>query len=122
MSFTIRRCERYTNWEATEPVSLNPEDFRDISFPFKGDGEEAFLRYIQSLEGSAPVVWYSIAEELKSRDRVDACDALTNLFEGDMSLYSSTTDKYGDFWLDSGEVNEDYRKWGGFKVNHTTRG
>jgi hypothetical protein len=37
-----------------------------------------------------------------------------------MTIYSSSTENEGTFWFDSGEVNEEYTKWGGFKVNHTT--
>lgn len=118
MSYTLRKCERYTNWEATEGVELNPEDFRDISFPYEGETEEEFLHYIEEMELDWD--WYEICDELENLDRLEAADALAMLFEGEMTVYSSTTDNEGTFWFDSGEVNEEYTKWGGFKVNHTT--
>jgi hypothetical protein len=42
------------------------------------------------------------------------------LFEGDMEIYSSTTDKYATEWFDIGEVDSEYSKYGGFNGRHNT--
>ena len=49
MSYTLRKVERYTNWEATKPVTLNPEDFKTLSFPFEGETEQEFAQYIHDM-------------------------------------------------------------------------
>ena len=40
MAYQLRKVERYTNWEATEAVTLNPDDFTTLSYPYSGDTEE----------------------------------------------------------------------------------
>ena len=117
MSYTLRKVERYTNWEATKPVTLNPEDFKTLSFPFEGETEQEFAQYIHDMYYED---WYELADELEEQGKMEAADALAILFEGDMEVYSSTTDKEEVAWIDSGEVDPEYTKWGGFKVNcHT---
>ena len=72
--FQIRKCERYTNWEATNIVDLNPEEFLTIpEFPYKGDvnSEKDFVEYIHELYMED---WYEICDQLEASDRTDlAC-------------------------------------------------
>lgn len=119
MNYFIRKAERYTVWEATEPVALNPEDFKTISFPFTGNSEEDFVNYIDKIYMEED--WYEIADELEQKGFKEAANALSNLFEGEASIYSDTRHNSADEWLDIGEPNEAYRKMGRFKVNHHTR-
>ena len=51
---------------------------------------------------------------------MDSADALSTLFEGEMEIYSSTTEKEEDAWMEVGEVNEEYSKYGGFNSSFTT--
>lgn len=117
--YTLRRVERYTNWEATKPVQLNPEAFRLLTVvdPYEGESEEDFVNYIDRLYQED---WYEIYDELEELDYIDTADALASMFEGDMEIYSSTTDKYSQEWFDIGEEDETYRKMGGFNVKHST--
>lgn len=115
--YTLRKCERYTNWEATEGVNLNPEDFRDLEFPYSGETELDFANYIQELYFED---WYEIADELEELGRTETADALSLLFEGDMEIYSSSTDHSATEWFDIGEVNPEWRKYGGFEPRHST--
>ena len=62
MSYTLRKVERYTNWEATKPVTLNPEDFKTLSFPFEGETEQEFAQYIHDMYYED---WYELADELE---------------------------------------------------------
>lgn len=112
MAYQLRKVERYTNWEATEAVTLNPDDFTTLSIPYGGSTEEEFMNYIQELYYED---WYEICEELEALDYMKAADALSTLFEGEMEVYSSTTDKEEDMWVEVGEVDEEYSKYGGFK-------
>ena len=119
MAYQLRKVERYTNWEATEAVTLNPDDFTTLTTPYSGKTEEEFMNYIQELYYED---WYEICEELEELGNMDSADALATLFEGEMEIYSSTTEKEEDMWVEVGEVNEDYSKYGGFKSNFNTMG
>jgi hypothetical protein len=115
--YQLRKCERYTNWEATEAVDLNPEDFRDLSFPYEGEDEEAFVNYIQEFYYED---WYELCDELEESGKTEAADAIASLFEGDMEIYSSTTDKTETMWFDIGEADPSWTKYGGFNAKFNT--
>jgi len=117
MAYQLRKVERYTNWEATEAVTLNPDDFTTLSTPYTGNTEEEFMNYIQELYHED---WYEICEELEELGSMEAADALSTLFEGEMEVYSSTTEKEEDMWVEIGEVNEEYSKYGGFNSSFNT--
>lgn len=119
MAYQLRKVERYTNWEATKAVTLNPDDFTTLSTPYTGKTEEEFMNYIQELYYED---WYEICDELEELGSMDSADALSTLFEGEMEIYSSTTEKEEDMWVEVGEVNEEYPKYGGFKSNFNTMG
>ena len=119
MAYQLRKVERYTNWEATKAVTLNPDDFTTLSTPYTGKTEEEFMNYIQELYYED---WYEICDELEELGSMDSADALSTLFEGEMEIYSSTTEKEEDMWVEVVEVNEEYSKYGGFKSNFNTMG
>tara|TARA_B110000285_G_C14983041_1_gene542406 strand:+ start:180 stop:548 length:369 start_codon:yes stop_codon:yes gene_type:complete len=118
-TFTLRKVERYTNWEASAPVEFDPNDFTELSNPFEVDTgeEEEFTKYLLSLYEDD---WYGICDELESLGKIEVADNLSILFEGDMETYSSTADKGEDSWLESGVEDESYSKYGGFKSSFTT--
>ena len=66
--------------------------------------------------------WYDICDQLEEADRTELADQIATLFEGDMEIYSSSTDKYSTEWFDIGDVDEDYVKYGGFRSRHNTLG
>lgn len=118
---SLRRCEKYTNWEATEAFEFNPEDFRSLekSFqPYEGETNEEFADYIDEL--LTEVYVYDVCEELDELGLYSAAEMLSSLAEGEMKVYSSTTDKYSEEWIDMGVVDESYTKTGGFKINYST--
>lgn len=118
---SLRRCEKYTNWEATKSFEFNPEDFRSIekSFnPYEGETNEEFADYIDEL--LTEVYVYDVCEELEELGFYSASEMLSSLAEGEMTIYSSTTDSYGEEWIDMGVEDESYIKTGGFKVNYST--
>jgi|TARA_B100000767_G_scaffold274592_1_gene308131 hypothetical protein len=118
MSYQIRKVERYTNWEATQAVDIDPNDFKDLaSFPYKGNSETDFVEYIQELYYED---WYEICEELESEGRLTSSDALATIFEGEMEIYSSSTEKEERSWIELGEIDESYSKYGGFNQSAST--
>jgi len=118
---TLRRCEKYTNWEATKPFKFNPEDFRTLSEtfdPYEGDSEAEFADYISDLIESTDI--YEVCEELEQLDLTAAAETLSSLVEAELELYYSTTNYEEQAWIDQGVVDEAYRKTGGFRVDYST--
>lgn len=118
---TVRRCEKYTNWEATRAFQFNPEDFRCLSEmfdPYEGDSEIEFTNYLSDLIDSTDI--YDVCEELENHGQTAAAEALSNIVEAEMKIYSSSTDKYGQLWIEQGIVDESYQKTGGFNVRYST--
>lgn len=113
--YQLRRCKTYTISEASEVVELNPEDFRNISYPFEGETEEDFLNYLDTITYEADI--YDIYDELDE----GVADALAGLLEpGEYKVFFDSETKGENAWLESGEVDETYRKNGGFNTKKTT--
>lgn len=113
----IRKCERYTAWEATEPIEVDVEKLRQCEPPYKGETPEDLLNYFEENvwkveEFSENETNQQILGEEMAYDYV--------WMEGEMSEYSNTAEKYGQFWLDVGVPNEEYRKMGRFEVMATS--
>jgi len=113
--YQLRRCRSYIISEASEVVELNPEDFRNISYPFLGETEQDFLNYLDEMQHEADI--YEIYDELDE----GVADALAGLLEPEeYKVFFDSENKGENAWLESGEVNEEYRKYGGFNVKETT--
>ena len=108
----IRKCERVTSYSTTEVANLNPEDFKNISFPFEGESDEEFLSYIDENRYELEEIWEEFSEETLSE--------LNKLWEPEWTEYSNSAWKGEDSWLEGGEVNEEYTKTGGFDAKYTT--
>ena len=108
----IRKCERVTVYNTTEVANLNPEDFKNISFPFEGESDEEFLSYLNENRYELEEIWEEFSEETLSE--------LNKLWEPEWTEYSNSAWKGEDSWLESGEINESYRKTGGFEVLNST--
>jgi hypothetical protein len=108
----IRKCERVTVYNTTEVADLNPEDFKNISFPFEGESDEEFLSYLNENRYELEEIWEEFSEETLSE--------LNKLWEPEWTEYSNSAWKGEDSWLEGGEVNEEYTKTGGFDAKYTT--
>jgi hypothetical protein len=108
----IRKCERVTVYNTTEVANLNPEDFKNISFPFEGESDEEFLSYLNENRYELEEIWEEFSEETLSE--------LNKLWEPEWTEYSNSAWKGEDSWLESGEINESYSKTGGFEVLNST--
>jgi len=42
----VRKCERYTLWEATEPIEVDVEKLRKCEPPYEGNTPEELLEYL----------------------------------------------------------------------------
>lgn len=113
----VRKCERFTQWEASEPIEVNVEKLRNCVPPYEGETEKELLDYLQE-----NVLYnYEWAED-ETNQEVYGEDAAYDLtFEScDMDVYSDTRDKYAQEWLDIGEPNDEWRKMGKFEVRETS--
>jgi len=118
---TLRKCEKYTNWEATEAFEFNPEDFRCLEKtygPYEGETDVEFANYIDELLDEVYI--YDVCEELEELGLTSAAEMLSSLAEGEMSIYSSTVLKHEESWIEQGIVNTVHRKTGGFDVRYAT--
>ena len=113
----VRQAERYTIWEATEPVEVNVEKLRKCEPPFEGENEQDLLEYLKDN------VWgnYDWAENETNQEVYGEDAAMELTFDEvyDVEVYSDTREKYGQMWIDVGVPNDEYRKMGGFEVKAT---
>lgn len=113
----VRKCERFTQWEASEPIEVNVEKLRNCVPPYEGETEKELLDYLQE-----NVLYnYDWAEDETNKEVYGEDAAYDLTFEScDMDVYSDTRDKYAQEWLDIGEPNDEWRKMGGFEVRETS--
>jgi hypothetical protein len=108
----IRKCERVTVYNTTEVANLNPDDFRNLSVPFEGEGDEEFLSYLDENRYELEEIWEEFSEE--------TLNELNKLWEPEWIEYSNSAWKGEESWLEGGEVNEEYTKTGGFEATNST--
>jgi len=108
----IRKCERVTVYNTTEVANLNPDDFRNLSVPFEGEGDEEFLAYLEDNKWELEEIYEEIDE--------DVLNELNKLWEPEWTEYSNSAWDGEDSWLESGQEDESYRKTGGFEVLNST--
>jgi hypothetical protein len=108
----VRKCERYTIWEASKPIEVDVEKLRNCEPPYEGNSPEELLSYLNDN------VWnnYDWSETNGETYGQDEAYDLTMEECYEMNVYSDTRQKYGDEWLDVGVPNEEYRKTGQFEV------
>ncbi|NDB29721.1 hypothetical protein EB155_08110 [archaeon] len=111
----VRKCERYTLWEASKPIEIDVEKLRKCDPPYEGDSAQEVLDYLQE-NVHYNYEWAETNAEIYGED--EAYD-LTFDDQPDMEVYSDTREKYAQDWLDVGVPNSEYRKMGGFEVKAT---
>ena len=110
----VRKCERYTVWEASEPIEINIEKLRKCEPPYEGDSDEELLEYINE-EVINNFDWAETNTEVYGES-----EAVELVMEcTDMQVYSDTREKYAQEWLDIGIPNDEYSKMGKFEVRAT---
>jgi len=111
----VRKCERYTLWEASKPIEIDVEKLRKCDPPYEGDSAQEVLDYLQE-NVHYNYEWAETNAEIYGED--EAYD-LTFDDQPDMEVYSDTRNKYAQDWLDVGVPNDEWRKMGGFEVKAT---
>lgn len=111
----IRKCEKYTIWEATEPFEVDVEKLRQCEPPYEGETPEDLITYLTEN------IWENWDETFIDDDHnkqiygEDELYRLTMEEEYDAEVYSDSRTKFGDSWYELGQPNEEYRKTGRFQ-------
>jgi len=105
----VRKCERYTLWEASTPIEIDVEKLRKCDPPYEGDSHEELLQYLND-EVWNNYDWQETNEEIYGEDAYDLM-----MEDVDLEEYSDTRDKYAQEWLEVGVPNDEYRKVGRFE-------
>jgi hypothetical protein len=107
----IRKVERYTMWDASNPIEIDVDKLRQCEPPYEGDSNEELLQYLEENV-------YNNYEWSDTNGGVygeDEAYELTMEEVYDMETYSDTREKYEDSWIEIGVPNEEYRKTGRFE-------
>ena len=107
----IRKVERYTMWDASNPIEIDVDKLRQCEPPYEGDSNEELLQYLEENV-------YNNYEWSDTNGGVygkDEAYELTMEEVYDMETYSDTREKYEDYWIEIGVPNEEYRKTGRFE-------
>ena len=107
----VRKCERYTLWEASTPIEIDVEKLRKCDPPYEGDSAQEVLDYLQE-NVHYNYEWAETNAEIYGEDK--AYD-LTFDDQPEMEVYSDTREKYAEDWLEVGVPNDEYRKVGRFQ-------
>ena len=111
----VRKCERYTLWEATKPIEVDVEKLRKCEPPYDGDSPEELLTYLNDHVFNN-YDWSETNGEVYGEDQ--SYDLTFDDVETE--VYSDTREKYAEDWLDVGVPNDEWRKMGGFEVFAST--
>ena len=117
--FYVRRCERYTLWEATEePIEVDVEKLRKCEPPYEGNTSKELWNYLEENIFD----WDSDFVENEHNKEVYGVDELQDLLleDGyhDRKIYSDSREKGCEDWVELGYKNEEYRKVGHFQSLH----
>ena len=112
----VRKCERYTIWEATEePIEVDVDKLRKCEPPYEGSTTQELWEYLEENIYD----WDNQDEFIETNKEVYREDELQNLLleDGyhDKKVYSDSREKGCEDWVELGHLNEEYRKTGGFE-------
>ena len=110
--YQIRKCEKFTSWQAGPVANLDPEKFRNLSIPYEGSTEEDFMNYIASNSYELEEIYQELDEE--------TLNEMEAIWHPEYKEYSNSTWKFEDSWYEIGKENPEYSKYGGFESSHDT--
>ncbi len=112
----IRFCEAYRIAQASEPIEVDVDALRKCTPAYEGNTAEELLEYIEEIHGDYD--WYEDNKE----NFDDEDDAYALIFEEwpEMEPFDDSRNKGADTWLEVGEPNEEYRRYGNWKMEATT--
>jgi hypothetical protein len=106
----IRKVERYTVWQATEPVEIDVEKLRQCEPPYEGNSNEELWNYLENSVYNN-YDWYDTNSEVYGED--EAFD-LTFQEAEYLEPYTDTRSDWEDSWVEMGVPDPQYVRVGGF--------
>ena len=112
----IRFCEAYRIAQASEPIEVDVEALRKCTPAYEGNTAEELLEYLEEIHNDYD--WYEDNKE----NFEDEDDAYALIFEEwpEMEPFDDSRNKGAETWLEVGEPNEEYRRYGNWKMEATT--
>jgi len=117
----VRKCERYTLSEATEPFEIDVENLRKCEPPYEGNSAKDLLNYLEEN------IWdhgcdgeFVESEHNKEVYGEDELYRLTMEEEDCPEVFFDSREKCCDDWYEIGVPNEKYRKVGRFESRADT--
>ena len=113
MKYQIRKRENVTVYLASGVATLDDDAFKKLKEnPYTGKSEEEFLKYISEMD-----MWHT-PDDL-DEDQITELEKLHPDYV-EMTEFANSAEKGEDSWFESGEVDEKYRKYGGFNANFSS--
>jgi len=106
----VRRCERYTLWEASKPIEVDIEKLRKCAPPYKGDSTEELMEYLRDY-----VLYNYEWAEINNNIYGETESYELTMAESDNEIYSDSRNSIADDWIEVGIPNDEYRKTGNFE-------
>lgn len=109
----LRKVEKYTVWNASNPIEINVDALRNCEPPYEGNSPDELLEYLQDNvfhnDG-----WYDNETNKEVYGETESYNlSLEEVY--DMETYSDSRDKFEDSWVEIGVPNQEYFKTGGFE-------
>ena len=102
--YTIRKAKQMTIWEVSHPISVDPEQFRNLSIPYTGQSQEEFIKYIRENYRQLE----DISEEFDSEFWNKFCDTIIYpdwIYNGDSEM------KFENSWFEVVEPSSKVGEW-----------
>ena len=112
----IRFCESYRIAQASEPIEVDVDALRKCTPAYEGNTAEELLEYLEEIHNDYD--WYEDNKE----NFEDEDDAYALIFEEwpEMEVFDDSRNKGAETWIEVGEPNEEYRRYGNWKMEATT--
>ena len=112
MEITVRKRRSVTIYEASQPTEFSEEEIETLrnleSEPFEGESKEDFVKYLQNF---FPDDHYD-SLDLALYDKLVSLDVFTE--------YANSLEKGENVCVEYGEVDAQYRRFGGFNAEYST--
>ena len=105
----VRKVERFTQWQASQPIEIDVETLRKCTPPYEGDSHEELIQYLSAN------VYNNYDWVVDNEGIYETAYDLCMDESPEMDVYSDSRNKFEDSWIEIGIPNEEYRKTGMFE-------
>lgn len=114
MKYQLRKRENVTCYLASEVVELDEDAFRQLSEnPYTGNSPQDFLKYIADMDISNGTPYELDMEQTEALQKLRGDEVR-------MEEFSNSAQNCEDSWLELGQKDEEYVKYGGFKTDFSS--